>query len=63
VVVYQTGLSEGKAVEQGIALGLGIPIISIGTLGEVKNIFHFLPDYIWVKNEEQAIKALGVIFV
>lgn len=58
VVVYQTGLSEGKAVEQGIALALGIPIVSVGVLGEVKNIFHFLPDYRWVSATVEAIKVI-----
>ena len=55
VVVFQTSLSEGKAVEQGIALAKGTPIVSIGTIGQVKNIFHFLPQYIWVDNIEEAI--------
>jgi len=62
VVVFQTGLSEGKAVEQGIALALGIPIISVGKLREVRNIFHYLPEYTWVDNIEDAIAkcvALG----
>src|SRR3990167_7650252 len=43
VVLINSKKSEGKAVEQGIAIGLGIPIIAVGNRGQHSgNIFHFL---------------------
>jgi nucleoside 2-deoxyribosyltransferase len=59
VVVLNTYKSEGKAVEQGIAIGYGIPIILI-TPGErpSANIFHHLPCYKHVQTVQQALEAI-----
>lgn len=48
--------SEGKAVEQGIALAHTIPIVAVGARGS--NIFQHLPDYTWVSSIEEAIHAV-----
>jgi nucleoside 2-deoxyribosyltransferase len=59
LVLFNTSKSEGKAVEQGIAIALEKPILAIGKLGEMsKNVFHYLPNYKWVPFIEDAIKAL-----
>ncbi len=59
LVVYNTAKSEGKAVEQGIAIGAGIPIIMVGKLGEFSNnVFHYTNRYHWVNNTEEAIEEL-----
>ena len=50
--------SEGKAVEQGIALQKGIPIIAIG---KPSNVFHRLPHYTWVDTLGKAIQALPTL--
>ena len=48
--------SEGKAVEQGIALEHGIPIVAIG---DRTNVFHYLDgQYTFVDTIGQAIDAL-----
>lgn len=52
--------SEGKAVEQGIAIASGVPIVGVGTRGEHSlNVFHFLPDYTWFTTVEEAVNALA----
>lgn len=49
LVLINTRKSEGKAVEQGLALAWGKPIIGVGEKGaESKNVFHHLPAYTWV---------------
>lgn len=50
VVLFNTSKSEGKAVEQGIAVGMNKHIVAIGRLGDgvSKNVFHFLPNYTWL---------------
>ena len=59
VVLMNSSKSEGKAVEQGIAIALGIPIIAIGKLGEhSQNVFHYLPLYHWVANQKDALYKL-----
>jgi nucleoside 2-deoxyribosyltransferase len=55
VVVLNIEKSEGKAVEQGFALGLGIPIVVIGAHS---NVFHWLPEVTVVKDLEDAIAYL-----
>jgi nucleoside 2-deoxyribosyltransferase len=51
--------SEGKAVEQGIAIALGIPIIAVGIRGEFsQNVFHYLPNYHWVPTVEAGFEKL-----
>lgn len=59
VVLFNTKKSEGKAVEQGIALEAKIPIIAVGNMGEhSQNVFHFLPFYTWVNDIDEALAAL-----
>ena len=50
--------SEGKAVEQGIALQKGIPIVAIG---RPSNVFHRLPHYTWVDTLGKAIQAFPTL--
>lgn len=46
--------SEGKAVEQGMALAWSIPIIAVGNFGS--NVFHYLDNqYKFVGSVEEAI--------
>lgn len=58
VVMVSSSKSEGKAVEQGIALSLGKRIIAVGTLSEFPNIFHYLPSYTWVKTFDEVLACL-----
>ena len=60
VIVINTNKSEGKAVEQGIAIAHEKPIICI-TPGEkpTYNIFHHLSNYRHVKSLEEALDSLG----
>src|ERR1700681_2522273 len=48
--------SEGKAVEQGIALGAGIPIVGVGVPGS--NVFQHLPEYTWVADLDALVEYL-----
>jgi hypothetical protein len=62
LVVFNTARSEGKAVEQGIALSRGIPIVAIGRRGEHSlNVFHFLDQYTWVPTINEAINTLKTL--
>jgi hypothetical protein len=47
--------SEGKAVETGVALGVGARRILVGPRS---NIFHYLPGWTRVNTVEEAILAL-----
>jgi nucleoside 2-deoxyribosyltransferase len=60
LLMLNLGKSEGKSVEQGIAIALGTPIIAVGKLGdpETLNVFHFLPCYTWVPTINEAIEVL-----
>ena len=57
VVVLNSAKSEGKAVEQGVALMLGIPIIVVG---ERSNTFQYFdpPKVTVVANMDEAIEVL-----
>ena|ERR1035437_6296191 len=55
LVVLNLGKSEGKAVEQGYALAIGIPIVVVGERSIV-NIFQYLDDFRCVSTIEEAIK-------
>lgn len=55
VLLLNIEQSEGKAVEQGVALALQMYIVAIG---KPSNVFHHLPDYIWVDTVEEAIIEL-----
>jgi nucleoside 2-deoxyribosyltransferase len=63
LVLFNTAKSEGKAVEQGIAIERGIPIVAIGTLGDGTsfNVFHYLKYYEWVNSVNEAISALSML--
>lgn len=59
VILFNTAKSEGKAIEQGIALAARIPIIAIGKRGEFSaNVFHYLDCYTWVDNIDAALVTL-----
>jgi nucleoside 2-deoxyribosyltransferase len=59
VVLINSQKSEGKAVEQGIAIAHGIPILAVGVRGTVsKNVFHYLPCYEWVETLDDAVEML-----
>jgi len=60
VVVYNTAKSEGKAVEQGIAIARGIPVICWTPFEKPSsNIFHYLPNYTHVKTFDEVLEAIG----
>lgn len=59
LILVNSVKSEGKAVEQGLALAQHKTIIAIGQRGVVSlNVFHYLPAYTWVDTVEEAIKCL-----
>lgn len=60
VLLINSHKSEGKAVEQGIAIERDIPIITIGKRGEhSNNVFHYLSNYRWVETLPEAIKVIA----
>lgn len=62
VVLINSAKSEGKAVEQGLALAYGLPIVAIGELGAVSsNVFHYMDNYHWVPDLHTASIKLGEI--
>lgn len=58
VVVLNWEQSEGKAVEQGIALALNIPVLVIGA---ASNVFHYLPAVRCVDSFAAALRALEAL--
>lgn len=59
VIVLNTNKSEGKAVEQGLAIAFEKPIICMTPgAAPTHNIFHHLSNYRHVKTMEQAVDAL-----
>lgn len=59
ILLINSAKSEGKAVEQGIALGDGKTIVVVGKRGEhSSNVFHYLPSYVWVETLDEALKEL-----
>ena len=56
VMVLNIEKSEGKAVEQGIALAEGIPVLVVG---DKTNVFHYLETFTFVKTVNEAVKYLG----
>lgn len=56
LLLINSNKSEGKAVEQGIAIANSLPIIVIGE--QKSNIFQYLPCYTWTKTNEEAIDIL-----
>lgn len=64
ILLINSSKSEGKAVEQGVALALGKPILAVGRVGEhSNNVFHRMSNYIWVGDIETAMKVLGTVKV
>lgn len=62
LVLLNTSKSEGKATEQGIAIGLDKPIVAVGKLGALsQNVFHYLPRYHWVDDIPSAIQAVRLM--
>lgn len=60
VLLINSVKSEGKAVEQGIALAYGIPIVIVGDKTKRMNLFQTLNDYWWVKTVDEALHILDV---
>ena len=59
VLLINSAKSEGKSLEQGIAIADRKPIIAVGKLGEFsKNVFHYLRNYTWVTTVEEGIDEL-----
>lgn len=56
VVLLNSGKSEGKAVETGIAIAHFKPIIVIGTRS---NLFHYLPNVHMVASADEALELLN----
>lgn len=59
VLLLNSSKSEGKAVEQGLAIAYNIPIAAVDLGSDSKNVFHHLPNYIWFKSVEEAIERLS----
>lgn len=58
-VLINSSRSEGKAVEQGIAIALEKPIVAVGKLGELSlNVFHHMSCYSWVDTVEEAVQVV-----
>ncbi len=58
VLVLNLEKSEGKAVEQGLALAWDMPLIIVG---ERSNIFQYLPQVRMMKTLDQAIGYLNQV--
>lgn len=62
VVLLNSSKSEGKAVEQGIAIANNIPIIAVGERGQhSKNVFHYLRLYYWVPDVDTALTVMAFV--
>ena len=60
IVLLNSMKSEGKAVEQGIAIALGKKIIAMGKRGEhSKNVFHYMDNYVWVDSLYDVVEILN----
>lgn len=59
LVLINSSKSEGKAVEQGVAIALEKPIVAVGKLGEHSlNVFHCLNCYSWVDTVDEAVQMV-----
>lgn len=58
VLLLNSEKSEGKAIEQGLAIAYGIPILCVGDMSKRMNIFQTLDNYVWVETVEQALQVL-----
>lgn len=62
VLVINSAKSEGKSLEQGVAIGDNKPIVIVGKRGEFsKNVFHYLDNYRWVETVGEALEILDTI--
>lgn len=62
VLVLNTAKSEGKSLEQGVAIGDNKPIVIVGKRGEFSmNVFHYLDNYRWVETVGEALEVLDTI--
>ena len=62
VVVINSAKSEGKSLEQGVAVAHGKPIIMVGKRGEhSQNVFHYMTNYRWLPTVDAAIEAIVTI--
>lgn len=61
LVLLDYAKSEGKAVEQGVAIDRGKPIVAVRGDNDSNNIFHKMRNYFWVKDVDSAISVLAVI--
>lgn len=62
VLVINTAKSEGKSLEQGVAIGDNKPIVIVGKRGEFSmNVFHYLDNYRWVETVSEALEILDTI--
>lgn len=62
VVLINSGKSEGKATESGIAIAAGKPIIAVGERGAFsKNVFHYLDNFYWTSTPEVAAMCINSI--
>lgn len=58
MVVLNIEKSEGKAVEQGLAMAKGIPIIVVGV--ERFNVFQYLPQFTFVQSLDTALSLMSI---
>lgn len=62
VLVINSAKSEGKSLEQGVAIGDNKPIVIVGKRGEFSmNVFHYLDNYRWVETVGEALEVLDTI--
>lgn len=62
VLLINSERSEGKSLEQGIAVADNKPIIAVGTRGEFsQNVFHYLTNYRWVTSVDEALEILSTV--
>lgn len=65
LILLNTAKSEGKAVEQGIAIALQKKVIAIGKRGDgtSSNVFHYLPNYYWYGTIEEYLDTTATMKV
>jgi nucleoside 2-deoxyribosyltransferase len=58
LVVLDYQLSEGKMVEMGVALTVGVPIFVTRLAGKPKNIFQYLPEVVEFESEGALLEEI-----